>query len=93
MSIIKQLPTAKDWKEAYAADVDTYYVIARIRDNQNPWKEKVVRKVHKNYWDPLRNNSNIFKHDRLSMCKLIRVKTVNICCISRVGGRCTHGEV
>ena len=69
--VVQSLPAPDDWKEAYASDPDTNYMIARLKTNKGPWSEIELRKVHKNYWEPLRHNSVTFKNNRLTICKLI----------------------
>ena len=63
----KPLPSKSAWAAAYANDKDTNYIIARLRAVKTPWVEAEIRKVHKGYWQQLRENKLVFKDDRLTL--------------------------
>ena len=65
----KQLPSRNEWDAAYASDKDTNYIISRVQDS-TPWNESEIKKVHKGYWQYLRDGSITFKNGRLVLVGL-----------------------
>lgn len=64
--VIKLIPSATEWSQAYADDKDTNFIIARLKVT-TPWEEEEIRRVHKGYWHQLREKKIVFKHGRLVM--------------------------
>ena len=71
-TLLTALPTKDDWKDAYASDVDTNYIISRLLKDTTAWDEhSEIRRVHKGYWQHLRDNRLQFEKDRLVLFYLI----------------------
>ena len=63
--ISRPLPTTDDWREAYASDKDTNYLIGRLKDGSTALSEEEIRNVHAGYRHALRENRISFRKDRL----------------------------
>jgi len=70
--LITKVPDDDAWKQAYAEDQDTNFIISRLRQTTADWNEsKEIRKVDKGYWQHLRESRLMFKHGRLILFHLI----------------------
>jgi hypothetical protein len=52
--ITKPMPSADNWKQAYADDKDTNFIIGRNKLDKTPLTEEEVRRVHASYREALR---------------------------------------
>ena len=63
--IVKSLPSPDDWKNAYAKDLDTNYLISRLTKDKSPWVEHEVKQVNQSNRSHLRENRIILKNNCL----------------------------
>ena len=52
--ITKPMPSADNWKQAYADDKDTNFIIGRNKLDKTLLTEEEVRRVHASYREALR---------------------------------------
>ena len=56
--VSKPLPSTTAWAQVYADDKDSNFIIACLQVS-TPWEEEEIYRVHKGYWQHLREKNGI----------------------------------